>query len=75
MNEIYKYDYKQYQLLVLLFYLKFLIDLEICFEFGTIIEFLLNFFSYFNKALSPFFFTSLIIFVTDTELERIFFFY
>ena len=35
---------------------KFLIDLEICFEVVIIVEFLLNFFSYFNKALSPFFY-------------------
>ena len=44
------------------------IDFWIWFELGLITEFLLNFFSYFNKALSPFFLTSLTIFVTEIEL-------
>ena len=44
MSEIYKYDYKQYQLLCFTFLSKLLIDLEICFDVGITIEFLLNFF-------------------------------
>ena len=46
-------------------------DLEICWYVGIKVLFLLNFFSYLNKALSPFFFTSLIILDTDTPLDRI----
>ena len=37
----------------------------IFFDVGTIVLFLLNLFSYFSKALSPFFLTSLIMLVTE----------
>ena len=41
---------------------------------GAITLFLLNFFSYFKIALSPFFLTSLIILITETELSWTLFF-
>src|SRR6056300_1112974 len=41
---------------------------------GAIILFLLNLFSYFKIALSPFFLTSLIILITETELSWTLFF-
>ena len=47
---------------------------QIFFEDGVIIELLLNFFSYFNNALSPFLFTSFIILVTEIELALNLFF-